>query len=422
MNIVLFNQGWLNAELQNLGHNVITVGWIKDFFNITIPWGSSSEFCMGKIREYFEPDVLVYYDNSALPSINNIEEIDIPKIFLSVDTFHHLNWHSEYAKLFNLTLVAQKDYVNQVIEKAAKDIKVEWFPLWVNQNLVPIPDKSIDISFRGNLSETLHPERKLFFENVSKSIKVDYAQGSFEDIYVRSKIVLNQAVKNDVNFRVFEVLMSGALLMTPRIGNGLEDLLKDGESCVLYETNNVEDAVDKLRYYLNNDSERERIANNGRSIVLRNHSAHATAIRLEAKINKVISQKSLRSDSATFVIQTFMARSLWQLLRTDDDSKYIEPLEKTVNSLIEKVSNISSEVKNDPEFETTIIISDLICSDVLDYVSYKSWQNTMIENLYDLPYIKLVECAYSDNENAPAAMDYLRKLRYKLVQNILQIN
>jgi len=95
-------------------------------------------------------------------------------------------------------------------------------------------------------------------------------------IYSQSKVVLNVSIGGDLNMRVFEALMSGALLVTDRIDNGLDDLFVDGTHYVGYGTS--EEAIAKIAHFLSHDEERQAIADQGRRLALAKHSyAHRWA-------------------------------------------------------------------------------------------------------------------------------------------------
>lgn len=95
----------------------------------------------------------------------------------------------------------------------------------------------------------LNPERGAFFDELRTKVPVHVTQGQYWTIFPQSEIVINQTVKRDVNFRVFEAMMCGTLPVDGRIENGCE-LFRDGEHLVTYEKNNTSDAADKIRYYL----------------------------------------------------------------------------------------------------------------------------------------------------------------------------
>ena len=99
-----------------------------------------------------------------------------------------------------------------------------------------------------------------------------YGQALFEDAaqkYCESKIVFNIAMKEDANMRLFETMATGSFLLTDRIPT-IEELFTDGKHLVLYDS--LDDMVDKARYYLEHDSEREKIALAGYEEVIKNHT------------------------------------------------------------------------------------------------------------------------------------------------------
>ena len=142
-------------------------------------------------------------------------------------------------------------------------------------------EKSIEASFRGNLDPKWHPKRAEFFKTLCQLAPVDADNAGYSDIYTRSKIVVNEAVKDDLNFRVFEAMMSGALLITPDVPNGLRDLFEPGVDLVLYKNYDANDEAEKINYYLAQDDLRKKIAQSGREKVLALHNARGRARDLE---------------------------------------------------------------------------------------------------------------------------------------------
>lgn len=80
-----------------------------------------------------------------------------------------------------------------------------------------------------------------------------------------------------LNPRVYEVMASGALLLTD-FRPELEELFVVGEDLVVF--NGVEDFLEKIKYYLSHETERQEIAKRGQTKVLKNHSYVNRARRL----------------------------------------------------------------------------------------------------------------------------------------------
>lgn len=72
--------------------------------------------------------------------------------------------------------------------------------------------------------------------------------------------------------RVFEGLASGALVVTDRIGNGLDALLADREHLALYDDASLESVVARA---LADPRGREEIAARGQALALRHHTYEA---------------------------------------------------------------------------------------------------------------------------------------------------
>ena len=99
--------------------------------------------------------------------------------------------------------------------------------------------------------------------------------GEMAKFYSRARIGLNfindklPQYELGVSNRVFKVVGSGCLLLTPEI-DGLEELLIPDEHCVTYSPIDYYDFTEKIKFFLRNDRKREEIAARGRQHVLEN--------------------------------------------------------------------------------------------------------------------------------------------------------
>ncbi|MDD2943329.1 MAG: glycosyltransferase, partial [bacterium] len=234
MRILLLNQTWFADELTALGHQVVSVGWRGEHFDVKL--NSPLQSAMQLFEEFrsrgFVAERIVYYDDSGPMTFSGVEDLPVPTVFYSVDAHHHIAWHEYFARCFDLTLVAQKGYLERFSRSVAG---AQWFPLWSSVFAEPDEEKTIPVCFRGTLDEQLHPERAHFFKRFKNFLPIDSAEGSFVEPFTKSEIVVNQAVKDDLNFRVFESMMCGPLLITPHLPqSGMEMLFREGEHYVSY--------------------------------------------------------------------------------------------------------------------------------------------------------------------------------------------
>ncbi len=269
MKILILNQDWFADEWRKAGHEVVTCG-IASHLDVVLKMPLLHiDTVFESLPNGFRPDRIVFLDNSSPLMINGIEEKGIPSLFYSVDAHHHIVLHRYLAHLFDATLVAQKDYIP---EFEAVGAAPQWMPLWATRNAEPSMHKKYEAVFVGNLDSNLNPDRAKFFEELGKRVKLHCTMGEWWKIFPHAEVVVNQTVKSDLNFRVFEAMICGAPLLTERCGNGLDELFTEGKHYLGYDRNNVEQAADLISQLVNNKSRAASIALEGRSEVLQYHT------------------------------------------------------------------------------------------------------------------------------------------------------
>lgn len=94
----------------------------------------------------------------------------------------------------------------------------------------------------------------------------------FEDAarkFSQSRIVFNISATDDINMRTFETLSTGSFLLTNWIPT-IDDLFIDGTHLVTYHT--MDEAIEKAKYYLEHEDEREKIAQAGYEEFIKKHT------------------------------------------------------------------------------------------------------------------------------------------------------
>ncbi len=249
----------------------------------------------------FSPDIVIYTDESKLPTVTGLEELGIPLFGYFIDSHIHYGWHREFAGIFDHVFVAQKDCCESFSEYTGN---CSWLPLFANTEPASNEDLVHDVSFVGTLDKTLNPDRVQFIESLGKLVLLNVHSGEFSRVFKQSKIILNQSVKTDINFRVFEALASGRLLLTDNVDNGMNLLLEDGKHFVSYRKNDPEDAARKIRYYLEHEDERQSIASAGHKILLKKHTTNVRKCQIMDQIDRFLitwgSKNPQRSQSGRF--------------------------------------------------------------------------------------------------------------------------
>lgn len=167
------------------------------------------------------------------------------------------------------------DKANREIYKNIGCKHVFWLPCAAVNTMVHkklcIP-KKYDITFTGsktnrrkNILTALEKHFNIFTPNIWDSKELN-------TVFNESKIVLNIHLSDLPNMetRIGEVLGSGSFLLTEELSS--KDLFNDGEHLVQWKRGNIDDLIDKIKYYLLQDDERENIANNGHQFAVEHHT------------------------------------------------------------------------------------------------------------------------------------------------------
>ena len=189
-----------------------------------------------------------------------------------IDTHLDFAWSLTKARGFDFAFAAQKDGAQEL--SAAGIETAQWLPLACDPEIhskheVP---KSIDVCFVGNV---FPGERADLLDLLrSRFPNVFVGQRYFEEMaqtYSASRTVFNRSIRNDVNMRVFEAVACGSLLVTNDLSdNGQEELFRNGVHLVTYRDG--DELIERIRYYLDHEEEREQIAAAGRRHALESHT------------------------------------------------------------------------------------------------------------------------------------------------------
>lgn len=219
------------------------------------------------------PDLVFFVDSGMSYFPRGLDRIGSPTAAYLIDVHRNLDLERAFARFFDHVFVAQRDYVELFDHPS-----VHWLPLACDAEVHrgKEVEKEWDVGFVGNVKQDSERLRKVAL--VAKHFSTNdymkpYPKEEIAEVYSKSRIVFNCAVGNEVNMRVFEAMASGSLLVTERVANGQSDLFENGVHLVEYSGDS--EMIEKIRYYLEHDDERERIARAGQKAVLRDHTYQA---------------------------------------------------------------------------------------------------------------------------------------------------
>jgi hypothetical protein len=229
-----------------------------------------------RLPQEMRPDLYLWVESVSGHFPMNLDAVKIPKACYLIDSHLSLRWHVEWAKQFDHVFIAQREYLEAF--RAAGNRSVHWLPLGCDPEIhrQATRVKHHDIGFVGSLNTD---RRVALLNQIESAHHISYERSfwvDMADFFAQCRIVFNNAIRNDLNMRVFEVLSTGSFLLTDVAKNsGQEVLFHDKEELGIYNDATIREAV---TYYLQHEEERERIAAQGRAVV---HAAHTYVHRLD---------------------------------------------------------------------------------------------------------------------------------------------
>lgn len=250
----------------------------------------------GELKTFGQYDGHVWVDwgEDALTGLLPYEPIyppGHPLVYWASDTHLGYEHRLKCAKQADIAFCAQK----RAVEDFKRDgVEALWLPHAVEPEAYPrynLASKRYDVCFVGHINSgnRIDALDRLFKEFPN----FWYGQRLFEQAarkYAESKIVFNISMKDDLNMRVFETMATGSFLLTNWIPT-IEEFFEDGKHLALYKTH--DEMIDKARYYLEHDEEREKIAQAGYEEVMAKHT-------IDHRVNRILDElKSFKKVEVT---------------------------------------------------------------------------------------------------------------------------
>ncbi len=236
------------------------------------------------------PDLFLWIESVSGFLPVNIKGNGFPACCYLIDSHLNLNSHLEWAKNFDYTFIAQREYIPEF--KKAGIENVFWLPLGADPEIHSKKNvnKIYDVGFVGSVNAGPHQRRVNLLNKINSAAKVSYSRCWWDEMAVffsASKIVFNNAISNDLNMRLFEAMSTGSFLLTDIAKNsGQGEMFKDNEDLGIYSDDNI---ADRVKYFLTHENEREKIANHGQQIIL---NAHTYEHRVDELIKVSLKEKN----------------------------------------------------------------------------------------------------------------------------------
>ena len=210
----------------------------------------------------FKPELIVQGENlGPRRQIEGLEEFGCPRIFWAVDSHLNLYWHKYYARLFDAVLTPHLSMWNAlpaaerhplVRQMARQGVPLPW---------VPHAGRPYGLAFVG-VQDRHRPLRTWLCELVGERWPLEVRQNiSFAEmleLYQQARIVPNEAIAFEVNYRMMEAASAGAVVVTPDVGSDQSGLFEPGWEICVY--GNACELMEKLEELLAEPKQAESLA------------------------------------------------------------------------------------------------------------------------------------------------------------------
>lgn len=250
----------LASQLEQLGHQVIRL----DVGPGLVP--------LAKFRELAGADLLIQQERlGPRVVLEGLESLNCRTVFISVDTHLNLFWHKYYARLFDLVLTPHLTLFQGLPEKFDNVRRLRHHGYerpWKDYSA-----RAHNISFCGVVNEH-RPMRQAMLRLVSSRFALHrpsgpLGHGQMLEMFADTRILPNESISEEVNFRLFEGASCGSLVLSQNIGEDQNVCFEPGKEILTYE--HALEFVEKLAFYQANTRVAEKMA---KAAWLRVHREH----------------------------------------------------------------------------------------------------------------------------------------------------
>jgi len=336
----------------------------------------------------FQPHIVFFTAQSPLNNflLEELKKLDVVTIYWFVEDFRRFTYWQEICPKLDYFFMIQRGEFETVLEKHCPSVW-GWFPMAAEPSIhrqTPLTTEEkgfygSDISFMG----AAYPNRVHFFHNfppeklklwgtgwsgiMPSEYQIPLAEQRITPqqsnlIYQATKININIHSSNStdcifdpkgdfVNPRTFEIAACGGFQLIDR-RPAIKELFDEDTDLVCFST--IEEALDKINYYLKNEKQRIQIAENSRQKVLQFHTYQQ---RLD-KMLQVILQNSPKITRRISNEQKIISDCL-KKINDPQLELFLQPIKAGLRCHYEEImSRVRSLEGKMEKFETYLLLLD----------------------------------------------------------------
>lgn len=276
--------------------------------------------------ETFAPHAIVQQEHLGYAVLlSDLPSFACPKLFWSVDTHINLYWQRYYGRLFDVFCTPHKALCAAAPARWRHPYLCRLPAAGVERDWQPHAGRRHALSFVGRVTEARRT-RRFFLECLHERYGLRAQDGlSFDEmlgLYADTRILPNESIALETNFRLLEGASCGCCVISPDIGEDQDVLLTPGREVLIY-TDALE-CLDLMDFCLRKASMAEKIGHLAQQRIQAEHlPRHRAACLLRALEDAP--QTALRGAQA----QEYLWCSLAELqLNSDVSGIFAPPLHK----------------------------------------------------------------------------------------------
>ena len=221
----------------------------------------------------FEPEFFFQQEHlGAVVLFNDLDRISCIKAFWSVDTHLNYYWQRFYGQLFDLFFTPHISYIGKLAEEWRHPAMHRLAKPGAQRPWIPHAARKHAMSFVGRMSAG-RPLRNNFCALLQKRYGLEVRQGlshqAMMDLYDATRLLPNESIALETNFRLVEGASCGCCLISPDIGEDQDALFSPGEELFVYR--DALELVDRLDACLREPDTAEAVGKAARARVGAEH-------------------------------------------------------------------------------------------------------------------------------------------------------
>jgi hypothetical protein len=226
-------------------------------------------------------ELVLHPDGSWTPMTENLLDAEVRTACFQIDTYSKPRWRALWSSLFDYVFVFHPGYESYFDRYQHPRVILLPHSVHAANFRAAAASRPFDLGWVGSLAGNLYQTRRRLLPLFAARYRMNawekrYAEAEVPEVYSQSKIVVNLSrddYPQDANIRCFEVMASGALLVTS-LPSELEQLgFENGVHFIGYTSETELTPI--IDHFLKNESARAQIARRARELVLKEHTYDA---------------------------------------------------------------------------------------------------------------------------------------------------